>query len=153
MNGQVQGARLTAVERKPHFAALALLRDIAALCVDIYHGHFVFGARWLLPDSNVVVDFFFMLSGLVVAYSSEDRLLAGMNICRFALLRATLLFPMIVLSAVGGGANYLLPGTRGQVGLTTSLGYTALAALALPALWGPPYPVNGGVSQGRPSLG
>ena len=86
---------------KPHFATLDGLRGIAALSVVILHwfeglGFTFFGSSWF------AVDFFFMLSGFVVAYSYEERLKNGFSFIKFMLLRVIRLYPMIFLGAIIG---------------------------------------------------
>lgn len=88
-------------EAKHHFATLDALRGVAALSVVICHwleglGYRAFGTSWL------AVDFFFMLSGFVVAYSYEERLKNGFPLIKFILLRVVRLYPMIVMGAVLG---------------------------------------------------
>lgn len=88
-------------EGKHHFATLDGLRGIAALSVVILHwfeglGYGAFGASWL------AVDFFFMLSGFVVAYSYEERLKKGLAFGQFMILRIIRLHPMIILGAFFG---------------------------------------------------
>jgi peptidoglycan/LPS O-acetylase OafA/YrhL len=81
------------------------LRGIAALAVIILHwfeglGYPIFGA------SMLAVDFFFMLSGFVVAYSYEERLKNGFSFFKFMLLRVIRLHPMIILGAILGLLRY-----------------------------------------------
>jgi peptidoglycan/LPS O-acetylase OafA/YrhL len=90
---------------KPHFATLDGLRGIAAVSVVILHwfeglGYSIFGA------SMLAVDFFFMLSGFVVAYSYEERLQKGFSFFKFMLLRIIRLHPMIILGAILGLLRY-----------------------------------------------
>lgn len=67
---------------KPHFIMLDGLRGVAALMVLLLHFNDAYGI--LLFDSSVfAVDFFFMLSGFVVAYSYQDRLNNGFSIYKF----------------------------------------------------------------------
>ena len=61
---------------KPHFALLDGLRGVAALIVLTYH---LFEA-WttsafdqMCNHGHLAVDFFFVLSGFVVAYAYDDR--------------------------------------------------------------------------------
>ena len=78
------------------FAALDSLRGIAALGVAAYHIHG--GGR--LFDSALVrsgwlwVDFFFVLSGFVIAASYGERLASGFAVRRFMLLRLGRIYPL-----------------------------------------------------------
>lgn len=92
---------ITNSEGKPHFATLDGLRGIAAIAVIIMH--WFQGLKFtVFGTSNLAVDFFFMLSGFVVAYSYEERLKQGFSFLRFMLLRIIRLHPLIVLGALLG---------------------------------------------------
>ncbi|MEO0063144.1 MAG: hypothetical protein RLZZ08_1704 [Pseudomonadota bacterium] len=81
---------------REHFIALDSLRGIAAIAVVLFHiGDFgwiagipVFRACWLL------VDFFFILSGFVIATSYGERLAQGYPKGRFMALRAWRVLPL-----------------------------------------------------------
>lgn len=78
------------------FAALDSLRGIAALGVAGYHIH----GSGLLFNSTLVrsgwlwVDFFFVLSGFVIAASYGERLAQGFAVRRFMLLRLGRIYPL-----------------------------------------------------------
>ena len=78
------------------FAALDSLRGIAALGVAAYHIH----GDGLLFNSALVrsgwlwVDFFFVLSGFVIAASYGERLGSGFAVRRFMLLRLGRIYPL-----------------------------------------------------------
>ena len=52
------------------------LRGIAALIVAVYHLPGLFG--FAIPHADLAVDFFFLLSGWVMAYSYEERIAQGL---------------------------------------------------------------------------
>lgn len=82
-------------------AGLDALRAIAALCVVVMHVHAIWPA---FPDvagySYLAVDFFFMLSGFVMARTYEARLAAGFGAVRFLRARAARLWPTMAVGAV-----------------------------------------------------
>jgi len=84
------------------FALLDGLRGLAALAVVSYHVNPAY-----LPGAHLAVDFFFCLSGFVIALNYRQRLRAGaMGFWRFVGLRLARLYPMLL---VGGGlAMWLL---------------------------------------------
>ena len=86
---------------KPHFATLDGLRGVAALSVVTLHWFEGLGFKFF-GSSLLAVDFFFMLSGFVVAYSYEERLKKGFSFFKFMLLRIIRLHPMIILGALLG---------------------------------------------------
>ena len=60
--------------RGHQFATLDYLRGVAAFAVCILHFRGELGAN-LLPHACLAVDFFFVLSGFVLAHAYEQRLL------------------------------------------------------------------------------
>jgi len=119
---------------KRHFVALDGLRGVAALAVVLYHSADRFRAKGLLPEAYLAVDFFFILSGLVVAYAYEDRLKAGKTLDYLA-RRALRLYPMIVMGAILGASFYATyPDEREQVSLWSVAELFCLAVLSLPRL-------------------
>lgn len=119
-----------------HFLALDGLRGIAAVAVFLYH------RRWWMNDGGVfiqhaylAVDFFFMLSGLVVALAYERRLRDGrLSVRDFLLLRAIRLYPLIVLGALAGAAILCLQAAlrHDTVAVIRTVGALPFAMLTLP---------------------
>jgi peptidoglycan/LPS O-acetylase OafA/YrhL len=69
----------------------------------IGHIYWVFGGRPLVPHSYLAVDFFFLLSGFVVAHAYGARLRSRkLGYWRYGLHRAVRLYPLIVLGALVG---------------------------------------------------
>jgi len=112
---------------KRHLLVLDGLRGVAALAVVFYH----FGGR--LPDfapmqhGYLAVDFFFGLSGFVIAYAYEDRLRDGMGLRQFLVARVVRLMPLLILGLCIGA---VLEAGRPNVGdFRTHMGHVALAWL------------------------
>lgn len=87
--------------RQQHNATLDGLRGVAAGAVVWYHitQHF----RMSTPYRGyLAVDFFFVLSGIVLANAYQARLLGGMSFFSFIKLRLIRLYPMVVLGLVFG---------------------------------------------------
>ena len=78
------------------YIALDSLRGIAALGVVVYHLQVRDGfAQWaFFRASNQFVDFFFVLSGFVIAASYGDRLARGFSIRTFLWLRVGRIWPV-----------------------------------------------------------
>ena len=90
---------------KRHIATLDGLRGVAALAVVCRHmtSQTVHGA---LPfRAQLAVDFFFVLSGFVIAGAYERRLLDNMSFWSFARVRLIRLYPLIVLGIVIGAVS------------------------------------------------
>lgn len=80
------------------FVVLDSWRGIAACLVALFHlrifAHSHLGEAAFIRHSYLFVDFFFVLSGFVIAANYERRLIAGFDLWRFALLRFGRLYPL-----------------------------------------------------------
>lgn len=112
---------------KRHLLVLDGLRGVAALAVVFYH----FGGR--LPDfapvqhGYLAVDFFFALSGFVIAYAYEARLRDGLGLRRFMTARVFRLMPLVVFGLCIGAVLELGRPNAGH--FPTHIGHVALAWL------------------------
>lgn len=82
--------------------ALDGLRGVAAITVVFYHLTQVRLFPSLFPHGYLAVDFFFILSGFVVARAYEERITAGLSMRRFLTIRAVRLMPLSTLGALAG---------------------------------------------------
>jgi peptidoglycan/LPS O-acetylase OafA/YrhL len=80
------------------FEALDSWRGIAACLVALHHLALSLNSHLdelgLIPNGYLFVDFFFVLSGFVIAANYEQRLAEGFSVWRFALLRFGRLYPL-----------------------------------------------------------
>ncbi|WP_214225510.1 acyltransferase [Pedobacter sp. B4-66] len=96
------------LKTKQHFEILDGLRGIAAIAIVVFH----FMEMVYLPGDNFIahgflaVDFFFCLSGFVIAYAYDDRL-QKMGIKEFFKSRLIRLHPLVVLGSVMGLLAFL----------------------------------------------
>ncbi len=104
-----------------HFVALDSLRGIAALMVALHHFRTdgPLDGLALVRQAWLFVDFFFLLSGFVIAANYRDRLAEGHGVGPFMLLRIGRLYPLhlvMLLAFVAAEAALLLagPGLGGQ---------------------------------------
>lgn len=100
------------------FTALDSLRGIAALGVALHHIEAVNGpAGWrLFSHGGLFVDFFFVLSGFVIAAAYGERLAQGFSLARYAVLRIGRVWPLhgaMVLVALGLEVAAWLFGSQG----------------------------------------
>lgn len=85
---------------KRSFAAIEGYRGLAALAVSTGHS-VVFFTDYAPFHSYLAVDFFFILSGIVLAHSYDDRLMTGrINAWGFFKLRALRLYPVILMASL-----------------------------------------------------
>ena len=97
---QVALAGLTArPDTAPRYDALDALRGVCALCVCLFH----FKVNGLVAEIGFIrgswlfVDFFFVLSGFVIAANYRDRLAAGLPVGDFMLLRLGRVYPLHIV--------------------------------------------------------
>ena len=77
------------------FKALEALRGLAAISVVLYHSNFVIRQKNLLfSNSAIFVDFFFILSGFIIAFAYLENIQSGLRFKTFALLRFGRLYPL-----------------------------------------------------------
>ncbi len=95
---------LAVLQSKQHFHILDGLRGIAALAVVVFHF-----MEWIIPDFTqnfighgfLAVDFFFCLSGFVIAYAYDKRL-PQMGIRAFFTSRLIRLHPLVIIGTLLG---------------------------------------------------
>jgi peptidoglycan/LPS O-acetylase OafA/YrhL len=112
------------------------LRGVAALAIALFHLAGWTNHRWILPHAWLAVDFFFMLSGFVIAHAYEKRL-GSIGLLGFVRVRLIRLWPLIALSMVIGALAWAFVLHRGQ-----ALGYLWRGLLLVPQTHGQPYPLN-----------
>jgi peptidoglycan/LPS O-acetylase OafA/YrhL len=126
-------AREAGTER-PHLLVLDGLRGVAAYSVAIFH----FYAGRALPSGWLAVDFFFILSGFVLAHAYGRKLAQGMSMVEFLLHRLVRLCPMIVLGAAFSTIVAILHDMMHPENSYTApflVSATASAMLVVPDLW------------------
>ena len=141
------------LQQKPHFALLDGLRGVAALAVLWYHVNegFAFaqatngagdGIIRTFNHGYLAGDFFFLLSGFVIAYAYDDRWERGLTIGSFFKRRLIRLHPMLIAGAIIGALTFLIQGGVTWSGEAVSTGQLLLC-LALTFLFIPAYPGAG----------
>ncbi len=117
-----------------HYAALDGLRGIAAIAVVCLHTGDYFQLRYLPYHAYLAVDFFFMLSGFVIAHAYDKRLATGMGVGTFMKIRLIRLYPMVLLGMLVGLAAFLgKDATSGGIRLIPLLQATAMNLCFLPS--------------------
>jgi peptidoglycan/LPS O-acetylase OafA/YrhL len=114
--------------QKGHFAGLDGLRGIAALAVVVLHANQFIRFTTFHPSTYLAVDFFFILSGFVIAYAYDERIKAGLHLGPFLRLRLIRLYPMLFFGALLGGL--IMVSHRLMMSDSDGLGGAAALALA-----------------------
>jgi peptidoglycan/LPS O-acetylase OafA/YrhL len=119
------------------FVTMDATRGIAAICVMLFH--YLGGAGIPLFSSGyVAVDFFFCLSGFIIAFSYGDKLASNkMAPSEFLVIRAIRLYPMYLVGTIMGVFCYFASNDFGvgQVGMRRALIAIPFALLCLPFLF------------------
>ena len=132
---------------KEHFEVLDGLRGSAAFLIVIFHlFNYAFGfdpPLGLVRHAYLAVDFFFGLSGFVVAYAYDDRW-TRMSIPQFFRIRLIRLHPLVLLGATLGLLGYLFDPFGKGINHTSApmllLAYvTSLLLLPSPPVGGRPH--------------
>lgn len=84
------------------YETLDALRGVAAIAVVCFHIEQIKLIPGLTPHGYLAVDFFFVLSGFVIAYAYEDALRGSLTWRDFALRRAVRIYPLAALGATLG---------------------------------------------------
>jgi peptidoglycan/LPS O-acetylase OafA/YrhL len=102
-----------------HLQALDGLRGIAALCVLFLHAAELINLTYKPPSAGLAVDFFFLLSGYVLAFAYDSKLdETSRSRDQFAIRRIVRLYPMLFL---GSGLGVVV----------AMLGHTAVSPLLI----------------------
>lgn len=126
------------------YAYLDGLRGVAAICVMLMHGQNWFDALPPFRFGYLCVDFFFALSGFVLAHAYEERLAAPGSFAPFLRDRVVRLHPMLVLGALLGAGSLAVRvhAHGGALGWRDGVAIPA-AIVPLPAFWDDAlWPVN-----------
>lgn len=118
------------------------LRGVAAFMIVFYHLDIVYRVHGFFQRGYLFVDMFFLLSGFVLAVSTEKKLNAGIGAFEFTRARFVRLWPLV---AVGAGVAALRAFVIGMADPLTLLLWLALDLAMIPSLAGsgPFYRFNG----------
>jgi peptidoglycan/LPS O-acetylase OafA/YrhL len=108
---------------KSRYTTLDCLRGVAAIAVVFFHiGNYVKGAPVMVPHGFLAVDFFFMLSGFVIALSYQKKFEFGFSIAEFIKRRVIRLYPVAMIGACLGGMKLIL---------IWSVGYSSVESISV----------------------
>ncbi|MEZ0540046.1 acyltransferase family protein [Fibrella arboris] len=92
------------LKTKEHYAILDGLRGVAAVAVVIFHFMEIAVPNYndsFIAHAYLAVDFFFCLSGFVIAYAYDDKL-PDIGIATFLRLRLIRLHPLVIIGSIIG---------------------------------------------------
>jgi len=124
-----------------HFLYLDFLRGCAAIAVVWLHW-FVGHDRAAFGMATTAVDFFFLLSGFVIAHACDGRIQTPGGRADFLLRRAIRLWPVVLVGATLGLLRFAAKAAAEGGGLDELLGEYARTVLLIPHLAGEPFPLN-----------
>lgn len=143
---------------KNHYVILDGLRGVASLMVVVFHLFEAYSGgsphKQIINHGYLAVDFFFLLSGFVIAYAYDDRW-AGMGRWDFYKRRLVRLQPMIVMGGLIGAAlvgfqHFSIFPKLEAATIWQILGLMLLGFLMIPVTpsadirgWSEIYPLNG----------
>jgi peptidoglycan/LPS O-acetylase OafA/YrhL len=118
------------------FHVLDALRGFAAIVVVLWHVPIFFVGGIHSANGPLAVDFFFCLSGFVVAFSYEERLKMGMKYPSFLIARLIRLYPMYIAGTALGflGALSMIFYTKNFHVILKNLFFVASAIFFVPNL-------------------
>ncbi len=144
---------------KSHYVILDGLRGVASLMVVAFHLFEAWAggdpARQIINHGYLAVDFFFLLSGFVIAYAYDERWTTGMGQWDFYKRRLVRLQPMIIVGGLVGAALLGLQHSSLFPKLETVTAWQVAGVLLLSFVmiplrpsaeirgWGEIYPLNG----------
>jgi peptidoglycan/LPS O-acetylase OafA/YrhL len=133
---------------KEKFVLFDGLRGLAAISAVMYHADATAKRAVVFPHGYLAVDFFFLLSGFVIAYNYQDRLDKSWSAKDFFKTRLVRLYPLYLLGLILGVAGLLLKNYTSHAGTSTSnlIGVVTLGALLLPM----PQFIRGGIHGAFP---
>ena len=133
---------------KDKFVLLDGLRGLAAIAVVMYHADVTANRTAVFSHGYLAVDFFFMLSGFVIAYNYQGRLDTGWSAKDFFKVRLIRLYPLYFLGLVTGAVGLLL---KNHVSHTSTSAHNLIGVLTLGALLLPiPQFFRGGIHGAFP---
>ena len=128
------------LKTRPHFEILNGMRGLSALVIVVFHFMEIIitdFSRIYIAHGFLAVDFFFVLSGFVVAYAYDNRI-EGMGLKTFIKLRLIRLQPLVVIGSILGLLTFLFDPYSN---LYAVYGFRETAMLFITSLFMIPYPV------------
>jgi peptidoglycan/LPS O-acetylase OafA/YrhL len=121
---------------KQHYATLDGLRGLAAIVVVVLHIFQPFGLMVLMQQAYLAVDFFFLLSGFVIAYAYQNRLRTGLSVAGFVQIRLRRLYPLALVGLICSFMIFVVKHLSTHAAITSAAMYALVSGLLLcPSAW------------------
>lgn len=133
------------MSKSERYVSLDGLRSVAALAVVWLHTCNILGLAHPPKNAHLAVDFFFVLSGFVIAHAYEDRLRSSLSPMGFMRDRLIRIMPLAMAGAVFGGTALAI-GTdisRSAIAAATALNGLLLPVLRPAGMHADAFPANG----------
>src|SRR5262245_62002179 len=88
------------------FVTLDGMRGVAAISVMLFH-YLLSTSYHIFAHATYAVDFFFILSGLVLTHSYGYKISNGMTFSYFLKIRLIRLYPFIVIGSILGSITFI----------------------------------------------
>ncbi len=111
------------------FVFLDGLRGIAALLVAAMHAAAIFKLNIDLPNVGLAVDFFFCLSGFVIALAYDAKIRTSLTFGQFAWRRFARLYPMLFIGIILGAIVAFTKQPASSVAIDVALALTLIPVL------------------------
>ena len=106
------------------------LRGLAALIVYLFHSTEFFGDSWRPASGYLAADLFFLLSGIVIAYSYDGRIgRSERGTVAFMRVRLVRFYPPLILATLATAAVQLVAVRTGHLPITLVNGSLVLAVI------------------------
>ena len=114
------------------YVTLDLMRGLAALAVLVFHMNYMLGTEThVIAKGYLAVDFFFILSGFVIAANYHVSVRPTLAWGEFIATRIARLWPLFILSTLIGFVAVMMKATRDVGYFDTANAMTSLALNAL----------------------
>lgn len=117
------------------------MRGVAALLIVLRHTESYF-FPYGFQESYLAVDLFFLMSGVVICHSYENRLLEGLSPLRFSWMRIIRIYPLYLLGCTISVITLLCDPAQ-PLDPRHIIYYIGLALFMLPSMGADLYPLNG----------
>lgn len=132
-----------------HYVALDGLRGLAAISVVALHVLIYFKIEFKVFYTHLAVDFFFLLSGFVIAHAYDKKLTQGMDVYEFMKVRLIRLYPLIIIGVLLGTAIFIVNAivfkdvTASEITIAFASALLLIPTTAMAHLRSWSYPLNG----------